>query len=276
MIYTREKEYIYLTVEKEESVKEFLSSFCLSGKYLNNLSLNDKRVNMDTLLKKGDILKIKAYKEGIDYIPDQESIKVVYEDDWLLVVDKPKGIIIYPENKDGNGTLVNRIAKYYTDTRQNFPVRPVHRLDRDTDGLVLVAKSSFIQPKLDNMILNKEIERYYQCEVEGIIKNSGVIDKPIGRDRHDSHKMRVSKTGKEAKTIYKVLENKKDTTLVECLLKTGRTHQIRVHFSYIGHPVVNDPLYGKVKDDSGMELTAYKLVFIHPVTNKKTEIVKPV
>ena len=272
----RFKEWLLLLIDEEyhlKTIEEFLSDFChrdvaywCDGRIL----LNQHPVSGKTLLQKGDTLQVLAFpNEEVDYPSDAAMPEVEYEDDFVLVVNKPKGMIIYPSKKDGDGTLANLVAHYYREKDIHTTVRPLHRLDLDTTGLVLFSKSPFLQPKLDQMMRKKEIVREYYAFVEGRVEKDGTINRPIGKDRHDAKKMRVSKTGKEAITHFEVVRYQKKFTLLKCKLDTGRTHQIRVHLSSIGHPIVNDVLYGEKYDKLPFGLQAFRLTWENPITHKK-------
>ena len=202
-------------------------------------------------------------------------LDIVYEDDDLLVINKPSGMVVHPAPGHYTGTLVNALLYRYGNLTGDS-IRPgiVHRLDKDTSGLMMVAKNEEMLEKLSTMIGEKEVERKYLAIVDGVIKNdSGEIDAPIGRDPHNRQKMAVTDIhGRESITHFKVLERFSNHTFIECKLDTGRTHQIRVHMAYIGYPVCNDPLYGKGKaDEFGQMLHSYYIRFNHPRTGKKLE-----
>ena len=200
-------------------------------------------------------------------------IDIVYEDDDLLIINKASGMVVHPAPGNYTGTLVNALL-YRFNLTSGDSMRPgiVHRLDKDTSGLMLVAKNDFTHEKLSEMIAKKEVERKYLAIVDGVIKHqTGTIDAPIGRDINNRQKMAVTdQNAKEAVTNFKVLERFNNNTLIECILETGRTHQIRVHLSYIGYPVNNDPLYGRGKcTPFGQMLHSYSIKFNHPRTGKK-------
>lgn len=208
--------------------------------------------------------EIKVEKENI-------PIDIVYEDKYLLIINKESGMVTHPAPGHYTGTLVNALLyKYDLEGDTNRP-GIVHRLDKDTSGLMVVAKDSKTLELLSDMMKHKKVKRHYLALVEGIINHeTGTIDAPIGRDVHDRQKMAVTdQNSKEAITHFKVLKRYKDKTLIECILDTGRTHQIRVHMKYIKHPVVNDPLYNKKKsDDFGQMLHSKSIEFTHPITGE--------
>lgn len=244
-------------------------------KQSKDYSLNNEYVSERSLLNKNDNLKIKAFsQENIDFIPQNYPLQIVFEDDFILIVNKPINTPIYPENKDGLNTLCNYVANYYLESEQYLPIRHLHRLDQDTTGLVMFCKCPLIQPLLDYMMANKLIKRNYIAICEGLIKQNLTINKAIARDRHNN-KMRVASHGQKAITQIKVLKNdqKENYTVCKCTLKTGRKHQIRVHLASLNHPLLSDNLYGhKSNLINRTALHAYELEFVHPITNKKIVI----
>lgn len=225
-----------------------------------------------------DLPKEETFLEAED-IP----FEIVYEDDDLIVINKPKGLVVHPGAGNKNGTLANGL-KFHSDNLStvNGDFRPgiVHRLDKDTAGLLVVAKNDFTHVKLQEQLVDHTLSRKYYALVLGVIsEDNGQIIAPIGRDKQNRQKMAVDlRNGKEAETSFKVLKRFSTTTLVECILKTGRTHQIRVHMNYIGHPVIGDPLYGKgnrVLYDDGQLLYAHYIKFIHPRNKKALEFDSP-
>ena len=209
-----------------------------------------------------------------ELIPQNIKLDIVYEDDDLMVINKPSGMVVHPGNGNNKNTLVNALLYYDENIKKiGDSDRPgiVHRLDKDTSGLMLVAKSKEAYEKLTNDFKNKKVHREYLALLEGnILKNRIVIDAPIGRDRNNYQKRMITSTGKKAITHLEVLKKYKEFTLVKAILETGRTHQIRVHTKYIGYPVFNDPLYGNKKaTEFGQFLHSYYIEFNHPITNKK-------
>ena len=209
----------------------------------------------------------------INVEPEDIPLNIIYEDDDLLIINKESGMVVHPAPGHYTGTLVNALLYRYKNLAgDKFRPGIVHRLDKDTSGLMLVAKNEFTLEKLSEMISKKEVERKYIALVDGVIKNdSGEIDAPIGRDRNNRQKMAVTdQNSKEAITHFKVLDRFNNHTLIECILDTGRTHQIRVHMAYIGYPVSNDPLYGRGKaDEYGQLLHSYSIKLKHPRTGKE-------
>ena len=236
--------------------------------------VNNKFVSANYKIKMGDLIEV---NDDLNYEINIEKenipLDIVYEDDDLLIVNKESGMVTHPAPGHYTKTLVNALL-YKFDISTTTDIRPgiVHRLDKDTSGLMVVAKNEKTHEKLSEMIMNKEVKRHYIALVEGEIQHeTGTIDAPIGRDQYDRQKMAVTDiNGKDSITHFKVLKRYKNKTLVECILETGRTHQIRVHMKYINHPVVNDPIYNKKKsDDFGQMLHSKSIEFIHPITKKE-------
>ena len=236
--------------------------------------VNNKPVSANYKIKMGDLIDV---NDDLNYEINIEKenipLDIVYEDDDLLFVNKESGMVTHPAPGHYTKTLVNALL-YKFDISTTTDIRPgiVHRLDKDTSGLMVVAKNEKTHEKLSEMIKNKEVKRHYIALVEGVIQHeTGTIDAPIGRDQYDRQKMAVTDiNGKDSITHFKVLKRYKNKTLVECILETGRTHQIRVHMKYINHPVVNDPIYNKKKsDDFGQMLHSKSIEFIHPITKKE-------
>ena len=242
--------------------------------------VNSKQEKASFKLRLNDEITISDIEEK-PYELEAEDIKldVVYEDDDIIVINKPKGLVVHPGAGNYSHTLANAL-KYYSDTLSslNGDFRPgiVHRLDKDTAGLMIIAKNDEAHAFLSNQLSDHTLGRSYIALVMGVIsENEGKIIAPIGRDDKYRQKMAVDlRDGKYAETYFKVLERFANATLVECSLKTGRTHQIRVHMNYISHPVIGDPIYGKGNRkmyDDGQLLFAYKIHFIHPRSKKEME-----
>jgi 23S rRNA pseudouridine1911/1915/1917 synthase len=238
------------------------------------VTVNGKNVSSSYSVKIDDEIEI---LDDLDYDINVEAedipVDIVYEDDDLLVINKKSGMVVHPAPGHYTGTLVNALL-YRFNITGGEKHRPgiVHRLDKDTSGLMLVAKNEEILEKLSNMISKKEVERKYLAIVDGVIKHdTGTIDAPIGRDINNRQKMAVTdQNAKEAVTHFKVLERFNNNTLIECILETGRTHQIRVHLAYIGFPVNNDPAYGRGKaTEFGQMLHSYSIKFKHPRDGKE-------
>lgn len=244
-------------------------------KLINNdkVLVNNKIVNNSYKVSIGDKIEI-FYEDDfkIDIQPSNIELDIVYEDDDLLVINKKSGMVVHPAPGNYEDTLVNALMGRFNLSHDEIRPGIVHRLDKDTSGLMLVAKNDFTHLKLSQMIKDKTVERYYLALVDGTFNHeTGTIDAPIGRDPKFREKMTViSKNSKHAITHFKVIKRYKQHTLIECKLETGRTHQIRVHMKYINHPIVNDPVYSKLVSDNsfGQLLHSYKIVFPHPRTGE--------
>ncbi len=245
----------------------------------DTIKVNGKSVKSSYLLKEGDIITVgEVEEETISVEPENIPLDIVYEDSDVIVVNKPNGMVVHPAIGNTKGTLVNALLYHSKELSSiNGEFRPgiVHRIDAYTTGLLMVAKNDKAHMILSKELERKETTRKYIALVWGVIKeDTATIDAPIGRDLNDRKKMAVTSTNsKDAVTNLKVLKRFKDATLVELKLETGRTHQIRVHMNYIGHPVVNDPVYGRRKliDSTGQCLHAFLLGFKHPRTNEFME-----
>ena len=240
----------------------------------DKILVNGKSVSSSYSVKIDDEIVV---DDELDYEIHVEAenipLDIVYEDDDLLIINKKSGMVVHPAPGHYTGTLVNALLyKYNLNSGETHRPGIVHRLDKDTSGLMVVAKNEFIHEKLSEMISKKEVERKYLAIVDGVIKHeTGTIDAPIGRDVNNRQKMAVTDiNSKDAITHFKVLERFNNNTLIECILETGRTHQIRVHMAYIGYPVSNDPLYGRGKTtEFGQMLHSYSIRFKHPRTHKE-------
>ena len=256
-----------------------------SRSYVQNLIknktilVNNKETKSSYNLKTGDIITINdIVVEEMDVKPENIPLDIIYEDNDVMVINKPNGMVVHPAPGNYTGTLVNAL-KYYSDNLSdlNGEFRPgiVHRIDAYTTGLLMIAKNNKAHEILAKELEEKKTTRKYVALVWGVIEHDrGTIDAPIGRDEKDRKKMSVTSiNSKKAITHFKVIERFKDATLIELSLETGRTHQIRVHMNYINHPVVNDPVYGKRKliNDEGQCLHAKTIGFVHPTTGKYME-----
>ena len=249
-----------------------------------NVKVNGKSVKTSYKLNENDKVEVEIPKVKEINIKAQDiSVEVLYEDNDIIVVNKPKGLVVHPANGNPDGTLVNALMKICKGTLSGIggEIRPgiVHRLDKDTSGVLIVAKNDKAHLALCEQIKNREVKKTYLALTRGIIKeNEATINMPIGRSTTDRKKMAVVKTGKEAITHFKVLERFKENTLLEINLETGRTHQIRVHLSQIGYPIVGDMVYSNGKNKFGVQgqmLHAWKIKFLHPITGKEMEIEAP-
>ena len=259
-----------------------ISRSAAAGLIENELvTVNGSGVSKKHKLSEGDTVEVNV-PDPVEYDAKAENIPldIAYEDEYLLVVNKPKGMVVHPAAGNYDGTLVNALLYHCGDSLSgiNGVMRPgiVHRIDKDTSGLLIVAKNDFAHSSLAAQIKEHSFTREYEAVVFGNLKNdSGTVDAPIGRNPNDRKKMCVTqKNSKNAVTHYTVIRRYKGYTHIKCKLETGRTHQIRVHMAYIGHPVAGDKVYGvkneKVSFD-GQCLHAKKIGFIHPKTNEYME-----
>lgn len=266
----------FLAISKPEKSRSYLSKLIEDG----NVLVNGKKEPASYRVKTNDEISLEIPEDSMTTIKAQDiPLDVVYEDSDILIINKPQGMVVHPANGHHEGTLVNAILNHCTDLSSiNGVVRPgiVHRIDKDTSGLICIAKNDNAHQNLAEQLKTHSMNREYYALVKGVIKeNSGSINMPLAREKANRLRMGISKEGKPAVTHFEVVERYKDTTLVKCKLVTGRTHQIRVHMSAIGHPVEGDPLYyGKFYNriyNNGQLLTAYKLHLTHPRTGKEME-----
>lgn len=254
------------------SLSRTLISKMIDGEFIK---VNDKKTKNNYKVKDGDKINIdETYQVEQDILPEKMDLDIVYEDKDIMVINKPSGIVVHPGNGNYSHTLVNGLM-YYTNNLSdiNGDVRPgiVHRIDKDTSGLIIVAKNNKAHEILSKYFQEKSITRKYIALLKGELNtDSATIDAPIGRSDVDRKKMAVtSKNSKNAVSHLKVLKRYKGYTLVEFKLDTGRTHQIRVHANYIGHPLYNDPVYTNDKcSEFGQFLHSYSMDFKHPITGE--------
>ena len=243
----------------------------------NKILVNGKKTKVSYKLQVNDEITVEEDKPKDISLKAQEiPIEIIYEDNDIIVVNKPKGMVVHPANGNPDGTLVNAIMAICKDSLSGIggEIRPgiVHRLDKDTSGLLIVAKNDKAHINLSEQIKNHEVQKTYLALVRGIVKeNEATINMPIGRSTKDRKKMAVTKNGKEAITHFKVLQRYDKYTLLEVKIETGRTHQIRVHLTQIGYPIVGDTTYSNGKNEwevIGQCLHAKSLKFRHPITNE--------
>jgi 23S rRNA pseudouridine1911/1915/1917 synthase len=239
----------------------------------NNVLLEGIRVNWNTPLTAGSKIQLHLFgKEDSQVIPTYQELTILFEDDHVLIINKPPFMNTHPNdpNKDAH-TLLNAVAFYLMSKGESANVRHIHRLDRDTSGAILFAKHALAGAILDQMLEKRYIKRTYIAAVHGLLKQrKGTLNMPIGRDRHHATRRRVSPTGQAAVTHYQVIELDKqhNYSYIKCWLETGRTHQIRVHFSHLGYPLLGDILYGGQPITNRQALHAAKLEFTHPFTQE--------
>lgn len=240
--------------------------------------VNNKKTKASYKVQINDEIKVEEEQvKEIDIKPQDIPVEIIYEDTDIIVVNKPKGMVVHPANGNPDGTLVNAIMAICKDSLSGIggEIRPgiVHRLDKDTSGILIIAKNDKSHINLSDQIKNHEVEKTYIALVKGIVKeNEATINMPIGRSNKDRKKMAVTNKGKEAITHFKVIQRYDKYTLLEVKIETGRTHQIRVHLSQIGYPTVGDTTYSNGKNEwdiQGQCLHAKSLKFKHPTTNKE-------
>ncbi|MGG0291154.1 RluA family pseudouridine synthase [Bacillus pacificus] len=247
------------------------------------VTVNGKAVKGNYKVRENDEITVTIPEpEELDIQPEDMNLEIYYEDADVLVVNKPRGMVVHPAPGHTSGTLVNGLMHHCTDLSGiNGVMRPgiVHRIDKDTSGLLMVAKNDMAHESLVNQLVAKTVTRRYKAIVHGVIPHDkGTIDAPIARDKKERQSMTVDENGKHAVTHFQVLERFKNFTLVECRLETGRTHQIRVHMKYIGYPLAGDPKYGpkKTLDMNGQALHAGILGFDHPRTGEYIQFEAPI
>ena len=279
------KEYIVSQEEKGKRLDAYIPSVDLditrtSAQRLiedGNILVNGKNVKVSYKIQENDKISVEIPEpKQIELKAQDIPIEIIYEDSDIIVVNKPKGMVVHPANGNPDGTLVNAIMAICKDSLSGIggEIRPgiVHRIDKDTSGLLIVAKNDNAHVKMSEQIKNHEVKKTYIALVRGIFKeNEATIDMPIGRSTSDRKKMAVNKNGKNAITHIKVLKRFDKYTLLQVNIETGRTHQIRVHLSHIGYPIVGDYTYSNGKNEFdvvGQCLHAQKLEFKHPITQK--------
>ena len=269
-----------LTLFDKDYSRVYYSNLIKEG----NVLINGNKVSPSYKVKENDNISIIFAKKesNSDLEPYDCPLNILYEDDYLLVIDKPKGLVVHPGDGHHNDTLVNALiyAKKELSTVNGLErVGIVHRIDKDTSGLLLVCKNDFVHNKIAEQLKDHSMHREYIALVDGIIKTDvGKIIGRIGRDKENRLRMAIDPiAGKEAVTHFEVLKRYKKYTLIRCKLETGRTHQIRVHMSSIKHPIVGDKLYGGSSEiyDNGQLLHAYKLTFYHPILKMEMSIESP-
>ena len=279
------KEYIVSQEEKGKRLDTYIPSVDTditrtSAQRLiedGNILVNGKNAKVSYKIQENDKISVEIPEpKQIELKAQNIPIEIIYEDSDIIVVNKPKGMVVHPANGNPDGTLVNVIMAICKDSLSGIggEIRPgiVHRIDKDTSGLLIVAKNDNAHVKMSEQIKNHEVKKTYIALVRGVFKeNEATIDMPIGRSTSDRKKMAVNKNGKNAITHIKVLKRFDKYTLLKVNIETGRTHQIRVHLSHIGYPIVGDYTYSNGKNEFdviGQCLHAQKLEFKHPITQK--------
>ncbi len=264
----------YLSEKLEDTSRVTVQRLISEGKIL----VNGKKTKASYKVQEGDKIQVEEEKPVEVSIKAQNiPLEIIYEDNDIIVVNKPKGMVVHPANGNPDGTLVNAIMAICKDSLSGIggEIRPgiVHRLDKDTSGIIIVAKNDKAHINLSEQIKEHKVKKTYIALVRGIVKeNEATINMPIGRSEKDRKKMAVTKKGKEAITHFKVLQRYDNYTLLQVNIETGRTHQIRVHLSQIGYPIVGDEVYSNGKNEwnvKGQCLHAKSLEFIHPGTGTK-------
>lgn len=246
--------------------------------------VNDKKVKSSYKVKLDDIISVEIPEvKDTEIIPENIKLDILYEDEYIIVVNKAKGMVVHPANGNYTGTLVNALLYRCKDSLSGIggEKRPgiVHRLDKDTSGVLIVAKCDKAHLNISEQIKSHKVKKTYIALVKGIVKdNEATIDMPIGRSKKDRKKMDIDKNGKNAITHFIVMQRYQGYTLLKVNIETGRTHQIRVHLSTIGYPIIGDEVYSNGKNEFNVEgqmLHAYCIEFLHPITGEKMKITAP-
>lgn len=275
--------YIIKETDKYINLKELLKTYfqisdrlLVKLKHNKKLFINNELASVNTPLNINDVISI-----NIDFIEDNSNIvatkmplNIVYDDEALLIINKPSGMPVHPSMDHFEDSLSNGVKHYFEEIGLKRKIRPVNRLDKDTSGLVIFAKNEYIQECLIRQMKTKEFIKEYIAICEGIFENkSGTINAPIARKENSIIERCISEAGDIAITHYEVIKKVNKYSVVKCILETGRTHQIRVHMAYIGHPLLGDTLYGTSSTlISRQALHANKISFIHPISKQKIEL----
>ena len=271
---------VFLSKNLESFSRSYIQDLIKKGK----ATIGGKTIKANYRLREGDIVALAIPKpEPLEILPENIPLDIVYEDNDVILVNKPKGMVVHPAAGHYSGTLVNALLYHCKDNLSgiNGVLRPgiVHRIDMDTTGIIIVCKNDNAHQHIAKQLAEHSITRKYVAIVSGNIKeDEGVVDAAIARSKNDRKKMTVDKDGKRAVTHFKVLERLNNYTYIECVLETGRTHQIRVHMSYLHHPLLGDEVYSNKKENTklkGQCLHAKVLGFIHPTTNEYMEFEAP-
>ena len=274
----------YINLNKYFNVKEVLKAeFSMSDrlllklKKLDKIYLNGKVTSVNHPIVENDLIEchLDYDEDNSNIVPTKISINIIYEDEAYLVVNKPAGIPVHPSTDHYTDSLANGVIFYFNQIGLKKKIRPVNRLDKDTSGIVIFAKNEYIQECLIKQMKNKQFIKKYIAIVNGNLDNlEGIINAPIARKENSIIERCVSETGDTAITHYKVLKRNDNFDVIECILETGRTHQIRVHFAYLGHSLLSDTLYGVSSPLINRQaLHAYEVEFIHPITKQKVKYI---
>ena len=277
----------YINSSKYSNVKEVLKAeFSMSDrlllklKKLDKIYLNGNVTSVNHPVLENDLIEcyLDYEEDNSNIVPTEMPLNIIYEDEAYIVVNKPAGIPVHPSMDHYADSLSNGIAFYFNQIGLKKKIRPVNRLDKDTSGIVIFAKNEYIQECLVRQMKSKEFIKRYIAVVNGNLDNlEGTINAPIARKEGSIIERCVSETGDIAITHYKVLKRKTDFDIVECILETGRTHQIRVHFAYLGHSLLSDTLYGTSSSLINRQtLHAYEVEFTHPLSKKKVKYIATV
>lgn len=274
----------YINLNKYFNVKEVLKAeFSMSDrlllklKKLDKIYLNGKVTSVNYPIVENDLIEchLDYDEDNSNIVPTKIPINIIYEDEAYLVVNKPAGIPVHPSMDHYTDSLANGVIFYFNQIGLKKKIRPVNRLDKDTSGIVIFAKNEYIQECLIKQMKNKQFIKKYIAIVNGNLDNlEGIINAPIARKENSIIERCVSETGDTAITHYKVLKRNDNFDVIECILETGRTHQIRVHFAYLGHSLLSDTLYGVSSPLINRQaLHAYEVEFIHPITKQKVKYI---
>lgn len=263
--------------------EEFNISNRLFVKLINSnmVFLNEKNIDTRTKVNKNDVITVNLDlpEDNSNIVSTSIPLDILYEDNWLLILNKPAGMTVHPSLLHYDDSLSNGVKYHFDSINLEKKIRPINRLDYNTSGIVLFAKSEYIQEMLSKQMQDNQFKKEYLCLVDGILKKkSGILNFPIARKYGSIIERCVSSDGKPSITKYSILEEfeNQNFSLVKCILETGRTHQIRVHFTHIGHPLIGDTLYGNSSTlINRQSLHSYKVSFIHPITKKELTIISP-
>ncbi|MGD8189744.1 RluA family pseudouridine synthase [Brevibacillus ginsengisoli] len=282
------EELLRITVKEEEAgqtVRDVLQQsygvsrrLLIAAKHTGEILLNSSPVYVTARVEAGDVITVILPEESSESLePEEMPLAIRYEDDDFMCIAKPAGLVVHPTRTHLSGTLANGVVAYWLNRGEKRKFRPVNRLDKDTSGLLLVAKNQWAHEQFSRMQQEKTMRRTYQAIVHGLlVLNEGTVDAPIGLRDDSIIERQVREDGQTARTHYQVLLRGREASLVELRLETGRTHQIRVHMSYLGHPLLGDDLYGGSREQiTRQALHAVRLRFIHPRTKKLCDFQEP-